>query len=170
MVRDYFSDKLRIMSRMSKYLKKYATFHTVWSLPVIAGFMYTTRYIPVHFMYRAEFQLVQGKQYSTNADYMRQNMTVRRMNYPLLVERNWVLATNLTFLIPISLQLDQVNLRYFKLRLFYPTEFIVWNINMPTTLGCTDIKIKNKSWLQELSSFMWILQSRTSLHAQFYEC
>ena len=37
-------------------------------------------------MYRAEFQLVEGKQYSTNTDYMRQNGTVREMNYPFLVD------------------------------------------------------------------------------------
>ena len=33
-------------------------------------------------------------------------------------ERNWVLATNSNFLIPISLQPDGVNLWYFKLGLF----------------------------------------------------
>ena len=38
------------------------------------------------------------------------------------------LATNSDFLITISLQLDGVNLLYFKLRLFDITEFIVWNI------------------------------------------
>ena len=42
--------------------------------------------------------------------------------------KDFINLTNLTFLIPISLQLDEVNLWYFKLRLFDSTEFIVWNI------------------------------------------
>ena len=44
------------------------------------------------------------------------------------LQRNWVFATNLNFLTPISLQPDGVNLWYFKLRLFDLTELIVWNI------------------------------------------
>ena len=43
-------------------------------------------------------------------------------------ERSWVFATNSNFLIPISVQPDDENLRHFKLRLFDLTEFIVWNI------------------------------------------
>ena len=35
-----------------------------------------------------------------------------------LVERNWVFATNSSFLIPLSVQLDDINLRYLKQRLF----------------------------------------------------
>ena len=38
-----------------------------------------------------------------------------------------VLATNSDFLIPISLQHCGINILNFKLRLFYQTEFIVWN-------------------------------------------
>ena len=40
-------------------------------------------------------------------------------------EADRVSATNSYFLIPLSLQLDGVNLLYFKLRLFNLTEFIV---------------------------------------------
>ena len=43
-------------------------------------------------------------------------------------QRNWVFATNLNVLILISMQPYGVNLCYFKLILFYLTEFIVWNI------------------------------------------
>jgi len=43
----------------------------------------------------------------------------------IATERNWVFATNLNVLIPISLQPDGLNL---KLKLFDLTEFIVWNI------------------------------------------
>ena len=39
--------------------------------------------------------------------------------------RNLVFATKSNLLIPISLQPDWVNLRYFKLRLFNPTELLV---------------------------------------------
>ena len=45
-----------------------------------------------------------------------------------IVQRNWVFGTNWNFLIPISLEPGRVNNRYFKLRLFYLTEIIVWNI------------------------------------------
>ena len=48
--------------------------------------------------------------------------------YWLVVERNWVFATNLNFLTPISLQPDGVLLWYFKLRLFDLPELIGWNI------------------------------------------
>ena len=43
-------------------------------------------------------------------------------------EKNWVFATILNFLIPISLQPGGENLWYFKLRLFDLTESKVWNI------------------------------------------
>ena len=43
-------------------------------------------------------------------------------------QRNWFFVTNSNFLILASLQSDDVNLWYFKLRLFDLTEFIVWNI------------------------------------------
>ena len=44
------------------------------------------------------------------------------------LQRNWVFVTNSNYLIPISLQSDDINLCYFKLRLLDLTEFIVWNI------------------------------------------
>ena len=44
-------------------------------------------------------------------------------------KRNWVFGTHSYFLIPISLQPDYLNLKYFKLRLFNLTEFTVWNIS-----------------------------------------
>ena len=40
-------------------------------------------------------------------------------------ERNWVIATNSNFLIPISLQLDGVTLWYFIFRLFDLTDVII---------------------------------------------
>ena len=43
------------------------------------------------------------------------------------MERNWVFATNLIFLILISLQPDGVNLWIFKVRLLDLTEFIIWH-------------------------------------------
>ena len=58
-------------------------------------------------------------------------------------KRNWVYATNSHFSTPISLQPDDVNLWYFKLRLFDLTELIVWNIK---GLG------KRVAKLQELES------------------
>ena len=53
-------------------------------------------------------------------------------NQPL---RNWVFATNSIFVIPISLQPDDVNLWYFKLTLRDLRAFIVWK------MGCNDIEI-----------------------------
>ena len=44
------------------------------------------------------------------------------------------------FLMPKTLQPDDVNFWYFKLRLFDLTEFTVWKINQwCTTWGCKDI-------------------------------
>ena len=43
-------------------------------------------------------------------------------------QRNWVFVTKSSFLIPVFFPSDGVNLWYFKLRFFYLTEFIVWNI------------------------------------------
>ena len=48
----------------------------------------STRYIPAHVPGR--IPKIQGKQYSTNTEYMRQNGTVRQMNYPLLEKFMWV--------------------------------------------------------------------------------
>jgi len=46
----------------------------------------------------------------------------------LKIKRNWVFATKSNFRIPISLQPDDENLSYVKVRLFNLTEFMVWNI------------------------------------------
>ena len=43
-------------------------------------------------------------------------------------ERNLAFITNLDFLIPMSLQPDDVNLRHFKLSLFDISEYMVCNI------------------------------------------
>ena len=43
----------------------------------------------------------------------------------MYIQRNWVFATTSNFVIPISYQPDGVYLRYFKLRLFESTEFII---------------------------------------------
>ena len=48
---------------------------------------YSTRYIPAHVPGRIPNS--QGKQYSTITEYMRQNGTVRQMNYPLLAKFMW---------------------------------------------------------------------------------
>ena len=43
-------------------------------------------------------------------------------------QRSWVFATNWNFPIPIPIEPDDVNLKYFKLRLLALAELIVWNI------------------------------------------
>ena len=53
--------------------------------------------------------------------------------------KNWLLASFFNFLITVFLQLDGVNLSYFKLWLFDQTEFLVWDT---TTSGCKDIRIR----------------------------
>ncbi len=63
--------------------------------------------------------------YTTN--YIRMWYSYKRV-YPNLPQRNWVFATNSNRLIPISFLSDDVNLWYFNLWLFDPTELIVWNI------------------------------------------
>ena len=42
-------------------------------------------------------------------------------------QKNWILATNSAFVIPISLQPNYVKLWYFKVRLFDLIKFIVGN-------------------------------------------
>ena len=70
------------------------------------------------------------------------------------VERNWVFATNRSFLIPKSLQPDDANLSYFKLTLFDPPELIVWNINGLRHLVLKKLGFKNPSLWQKLNSFV----------------
>ena len=53
-------------------------------------------------------------------------VVICRVRHKHAFERIWELATNSNYL--LSLQPDGENLRYFKLRLIDPTEFIVWNI------------------------------------------
>ena len=76
------------------------------------------------------------------------------------LERNWVFATNSTFLIPISLQPDNLNLWYFKLTLFNPTAFIVWNIKGLPHWVATILNLENQSLWQKLNSFVTIFRTK----------
>ena len=58
-----------------------------------------------------------------------------------LIKRNWVVATNSSVLIPITLQPDDVILWHFKLILLYLSKFIARNIK---GLRCKDIGIISK--------------------------
>ena len=58
------------------------------------------------------------------------------------------------FEIPISLQPDNVNLRYFKLRLFDITACIVWNIKGLWHFVAKISKLENRSLWQRLNSFV----------------
>ena len=51
-------------------------------------------------------------------------------------------------LLALSLQLDGVNLWYFKLRLVDLTEFVIWNIKVYdiATLGCQEKVIKKSEF------------------------
>ena len=64
--------------------------------------------------------------------------------------RNWVFATNPNFIIPISQQPDEAYLSYFKLILFDPPEFIVWNIYGLRHLVLQKLGFKNPSLWQRL--------------------
>ena len=66
-----------------------------------------------------------------------------------------VLDTNFNFIIHISLQIDEVDLWYFKLRLFDLTELIVWNIKglQDTTFGYKDYK-DLKTWVWSKNSVL----------------
>ena len=74
----------------------------------------------------------------------------------IVVQRNWVFATNSNFLSPISLQSDRVNLWYFKLWLFNIMEFIIWNI---WGLKHLVTKILWKDWIpfQRLGRFLMFI-------------
>ena len=69
------------------------------------------------------------------------------------VQRNWVFATNLNFLIPISLQFDKVHIWYFKLILFNIKAFIVWNIKYVLHQIVNIYELKYQSLWQRLNSF-----------------
>ena len=62
---------------------------------------------------------MQNQKYCAKRNFFSQNM---------LLQRNWVFATNPNFLLPICLQPNYLNLRYFKLWFFHITEVKVWNI------------------------------------------
>ena len=69
-------------------------------------------------------------------------------------QRNWVFAKNPNFIIPISQQPDDdAYLSYFKLTLFDPPEFIVWNIYGLRHLVLKKLGFKNPSLWQRLNSF-----------------
>ena len=57
-------------------------------------------------------------------------------------------AKNSKFVIPVSLQLDGLNLQYFEIILFNQKEFIFLNILYlrSTTLGCKDERIKKSEY------------------------
>ena len=63
------------------------------------------------------------------------------------------LDTNLIFVIPLSLQPDDLNLWYFKLTLLYLTVFIVWNVNGLQHWVAAILKLENQSLWQKLNSF-----------------
>ena len=63
------------------------------------------------------------------------------------------LHTNLIFVIPLSLQPDDLNLWYFKLTLLYLTVFIVWNVNGLQHWVAAILKLENQSLWQKLNSF-----------------
>ena len=50
------------------------------------------------------------------------------LHIQICIQRNCVFVTNSDFLIPIFFPPNGAKLWYFKLRFFYLTEFIVWNI------------------------------------------
>ena len=56
-----------------------------------------------------------------------QNISLKGKTFDIK-KRNWVFVKTPNFRIPISLQSGDVNLWYFKPRIFDLTEFIVWNI------------------------------------------
>ena len=68
-------------------------------------------------------------------------------------ERNWVFAINPNFIKPKSQQPDDAYLSYFKLTLFDPPEFIVWNIYGLRHLVFKKLGFKNQSLWQ--NSFEW---------------
>ena len=82
-----------------------------------------------------------------------------------------VLATYTNIQIPTSLHPDGVNLWYFKLRLFYVTKFIVWNINRSTTLGCKDIGFRKSELVAKtrfISSEIEVCNSNFKNSANLY--
>ena len=64
------------------------------------------------------------------------------------IKSNWVLATYPNFIITISQQPDDAYISYFKLTLFNPTVFIVWNIYGLRHLVLKKFGFKNPSLWQ----------------------
>ena len=70
--------------------------------------------------------------------------------------RSFVFATNSDFLIPLSLQPDDVHLWYFTLTFFDITSFIVWNIKGLRHWVAMKLGIENQSLWQKLNSFVFL--------------
>ena len=66
-------------------------------------------------------------------------------------QRSWVFDTNSDFLIPISLQPNVVDLRYFKLWILLHQIILVWNIK---TSGSIDIGIRTFEFVAK-TQFLW---------------
>ena len=76
------------------------------------------------------------------------------MFYVFSFRKELSLCHKLNFVITISLEPDDVNLWYFKLRLFDLTEFIGWNNHGLRPLVAKIEKLENLSLWQRLSSFV----------------
>ena len=77
----------------------------------------------------------------------------------IIMQRNWVFATNSNFLIPISMQPDVANLWYFKPLIFQTC--IIWSNRIHslkylrfTTLGCKDKGIRKSEFVTK-TQFKW---------------
>ena len=85
--------------------------------------------------------------------YFLLNNWILQKKLPFL-QRNWVFATNLIFLIPFSCQPNSLHIRYFKLRLFNLTEFIIWDIKGLFPFLCKVLSTDSKSRATELSNYV----------------
>ena len=74
--------------------------------------------------------------------------------------RNWVFATKSDFLIPIPLQRNVVNLRYFKLWIMLDTIIFVWNIKGLHHLVAKIYGLESLSLWQRLNSFTFTKEQR----------
>ena len=76
------------------------------------------------------------------------------------------LCHTFSFVKPISLQLYDVNLWYFKLTLFNITEFIAWNIKSLRHWVALILKLENQSLWQKLNSFVRKTKTRGATSSQ----
>ena len=76
------------------------------------------------------------------------------------------LCHTFSFVKPISLQLYDVNLWYFKLTLFNITEFIVWSIKSLRHWVALILKLENQSLRQKLNSFVRKTKTRGATSSQ----